>query len=143
MYYYLSAIIVLITIIFGIVIARLIMEIHKLNVHIKTLNEGIYDRIDNINKHIISINNKIEVIATVVDYRFEQLDVNDQCIRKELKDELIAIGKTTTEQADIMLNIEKKLNELELERPDKKEEKEGDAIESERIPADCTEDGIS
>lgn len=127
MNYYMLAI-VLIALIFGIVIARLIHEIHKLCEKIKALNEYNYESMDIIREHIIKTKDKIEVIATFMDYKFEQLNVIEQYIRTDLIGELNAIGRTTTEQADIMLKIEEKINSIELERPD---EKEGNEIESE------------
>ena len=148
MNYYLMAI-VLITLIFVIVIVNLIFKIHELYVKIEELNKNSCESIGIIRDNIIRINTKIEATATYIDYAIErfnetdqyirnelmdELNTIDQYIRKEVKDELNAIGRTTTEQADIMLKIEERINELE-----RTDEKEGDVIESERISEACVE----
>lgn len=135
MNYYFMAI-VLIAFVFIIVIAKLIFKIHELYVKIEELNERVIKVLDVVNDHVIVTNEIIKNIDEHLECQNRQLKSIERCIQNEIKDELNAIGKTTTEQADIMLNIEGKINELEIEQRD---EKEGDAIESERIPAACIE----
>ena len=137
MNYYLIAI-VLITIILSIVIINLICKIHELYVKIKLLNEHVNEVLNIVKDHAIITKEVIKDIDNHLVYQNHHLNVVENYIQNELKDELNAIGRTTTEQADIMLKIEEKINEIEikLERPD---EKEGDVIESERIPAACVE----
>lgn len=137
MNYYLLAM-VLITIILSIVIINLICKIHELYVKIKLLNEHVNEVLNIVKDHAIITKEVIKDIDDHLVYQNHHLNVVENYIRNELKDELNAIGRTTTEQADIMLKIEEKINELEikLERTD---EKEGDVIESERIPAACVE----
>lgn len=139
MNYYLLAF-ALVSLIFIIVIAKLIFKIHELYVKVKNLNEYCNEVLNIVKDHTIVTKEIIGHIDVHMTNQYDQLNAMHQYIRNELTDELNAIGRTTTEQADIMLNIEKKINELELERPDEKEEKEGDAIESERISAACAED---
>lgn len=127
MNYYLLAF-ALITIIFSIVIAKLIFKIHELYVKIDTLNERVNEVLNIVKDHAIITKEVIKDIDDHLVYQNHHLNVVENYIQNELKDELNAIGRTTTEQADIMLKIEEKINELEIERPD---EKEGDVIESE------------
>lgn len=137
MNYYLAAL-VLVIIIFVIVVAKLIFKIHELLVKIKDLNEYMNTVLNVVKDYTIITKEIMENVDSYLEYQNNHLNAVEQYIRNELADELNAIGKTTTEQADIMLNIEKNINELKLDVA-----KEGDAIESERIPTDCTEDGIS
>ena len=159
MNYYLLAL-VLITLIFCIVIAKLIFKIHELYVKIEATNGHLKNVLNIVNDHVIITKKIIEDIDTHMIHQYNHLDDIDRYFRNELTnqvaiilkieeklnilnelaEELNAIGRTTTEQADIMLKIEEKINELEIEQPDEKEKKEGDAIESERIPTACTED---
>lgn len=127
MNYYLLAI-VLITLIFIIVIVNLIFKIHELYVKIKSLNEYVNEVLNIVKDHSIITKEVIKDIDYHLVYQNHHLNVVENYIQNELKDELNAIGRTTTEQADIMLKIEERINELEIERPD---EKEGDVIESE------------
>lgn len=130
--------IVFVILVFIIVIAKLIYKIHELHVKIVVLNERVNETLNIVKDHTIITKEVIKDIDDHLVYQNHHLNVVENYIQNELKDELNAIGRTTTEQADIMLNIEKNINELK--RTDEKEEKEGDAIESERIPTDCTED---
>ena len=151
MNYYLLAL-VLITLIFCIVIAKLGVT--------NDVKQIIKNVLNIVNDHVIITKKIIEDIDTHMIHQYNHLDDIDRYFRNELTnqvaiilkieeklnilnelaEELNAIGRTTTEQADIMLKIEEKINELEIEQPDEKEKKEGDAIESERIPTACTED---
>ena len=117
-YYWLA--IALITLIFGIVIAKLIFKIHELYVKVKTSYENIYETISIIKDHIIRIKEMNVNITNHLEYQFNHLNEIESYIRNELTDELNAIGRTTSQQADIMLKLEGKISE-----------KEGNIIESE------------